>query len=38
MTLKELSHRLYVEKVNPGSTADIVIAGLFIALLNGMKV
>jgi triphosphoribosyl-dephospho-CoA synthase len=38
MTLKELSHRLYVEKINPGSTADIVIAGLFIALLNGMKV
>jgi triphosphoribosyl-dephospho-CoA synthase len=38
MTLKELSHRLYVEKVNPGSTADIIIAGMFIALLNGMKV
>jgi len=38
MTLKELSHRLYVEKINPGSTADIVIAGLFISLLNGMRV
>jgi triphosphoribosyl-dephospho-CoA synthase len=38
MTLKELSSRLYVEKINPGSTADVVIAGLFIALLNGMKV
>ncbi len=38
MTLKELSQRLYIEKINPGSTADIVIAGLFIALLNGMKV
>ncbi|HTY92025.1 MAG TPA: triphosphoribosyl-dephospho-CoA synthase [Methanocella sp.] len=38
MTLRELSHRLYVEKINPGSTADIVIAGLFVALLNGMKV
>ena len=36
MTLRELSHRLYVEKINPGSTADIVIAGLFVALLNGM--
>ncbi len=38
MTLKELSHRLYVEKINPGSTADIIIAGLFISLLNGMRV
>jgi triphosphoribosyl-dephospho-CoA synthase len=38
MTLKELSHRLSVEKINPGSTADIIIAGLFIALLSGMKV
>jgi len=38
MTLNELSHRLYVEKINPGSTADIVIAGIFIALLYGMKV
>lgn len=38
MTLKELSHRLYIEKINPGSTADIVIAGLFVALMNGMRV
>jgi triphosphoribosyl-dephospho-CoA synthase len=38
MTLKELSQRLFIEKINPGSTADIVIAGLFIAMLNGMKV
>ncbi len=38
MTLMELSSRLYVERINPGSTADIIIAGLFIALLNGMKV
>lgn len=38
MILKELSQRLYIEKVNPGSTADIVIAGLFISLLNGMRV
>lgn len=38
MTLKELSNRLYLEKINPGSTADLVIAGLFIALLNGMQV
>ncbi|HTX43178.1 MAG TPA: triphosphoribosyl-dephospho-CoA synthase, partial [Methanocella sp.] len=38
MTLGELSRRLYVEKINPGSTADIIIAGLFIALMNGMEV
>jgi triphosphoribosyl-dephospho-CoA synthase len=38
MTLDELSRRLYVEKINPGSTADIIIAGLFIALLNGLEV
>ena len=38
MTLDELSRRLFIENINPGSTADIVIAGLFIALLNGMKV
>ena len=37
-TLQELSNRLYREKINPGSTADIVIAGLFIALLRGMRV
>jgi triphosphoribosyl-dephospho-CoA synthase len=38
MTLEELSRQLFIEKINPGSTADIVIAGLFIAMLNGMKV
>ncbi|MCD1295646.1 triphosphoribosyl-dephospho-CoA synthase [Methanocella sp. CWC-04] len=38
MTLNELSNRLYMEKINPGSTADIIIAGLFIALLSGLKV
>jgi triphosphoribosyl-dephospho-CoA synthase len=38
MTLQELLQRLFIEKINPGSTADIIIAGLFIALLNGMKV
>lgn len=38
MTLGELSRRLAAGKVNPGSTADIVIAGLFIALLGGMGV
>jgi triphosphoribosyl-dephospho-CoA synthase len=38
MTLNELSSRLYQEKINPGSTADVVIAGIFIALLRGMRV
>lgn len=38
MTLNELSSRLYREKINPGSTADIIIAGIFIALLRGMRV
>lgn len=38
MTLKELSNRLYREKVNPGSTADIIIAGIFLALIRGMRV
>jgi triphosphoribosyl-dephospho-CoA synthase len=38
MTLQELSGRLYREKINPGSTADVVIAGIFIALLRGMRV
>ncbi len=38
MTLNELSNRLYREKINPGSTADIIIAGIFIALLRGMRV
>jgi triphosphoribosyl-dephospho-CoA synthase len=38
MTLNELSNRLYQEKINPGSTADIVIAGIFIALVRGMRV
>jgi triphosphoribosyl-dephospho-CoA synthase len=38
MTLKELSDRLFIEKINPGSTADLMIAGLFIALVSGMRV
>jgi triphosphoribosyl-dephospho-CoA synthase len=38
MTLNELSNRLYQEKINPGSTADVVIAGIFIVLLRGMRV
>ena len=38
MTLNELSRRLFAEKINPGSTADTIIAGIFIALANGMRV
>jgi len=38
MTLNELSRRLYSEKINPGSSADIMIAGIFIALSRGMRV
>jgi triphosphoribosyl-dephospho-CoA synthase len=38
MTLNEFSNRLYREKINPGSTADIIIAGIFLALLSGMRV
>jgi triphosphoribosyl-dephospho-CoA synthase len=38
MTINALADRLYAEKINPGSTADLMIAGLFIALLRGLKV
>ena len=38
MTLQELAGRLRRERINPGSTADVVIAGIFIALLRGMRV
>ena len=38
MTLNELSNRLFWEKINPGSTADIIIAGIFLALIRGMRI
>jgi len=33
----EMDKELLQRKINPGSTADIVIAGLFIALLGGVR-
>jgi triphosphoribosyl-dephospho-CoA synthase len=34
---QEFDHELLKKKINPGSTADIIIAGLFIALLGGLR-
>jgi len=34
----EFDERLIREKVNPGSTADIIIGGLFLALVRGLVV
>lgn len=36
--IKKLDRRLRKKKLNPGSTADITAAGLFIALHNGMPI
>ncbi|HIH75467.1 MAG TPA: fumarate hydratase [Methanosarcina sp.] len=35
--IQEFDSELLVKKINPGSTADIIIAGLFIALLGGLR-
>ncbi|MFZ2497309.1 triphosphoribosyl-dephospho-CoA synthase [Methanosarcina sp.] len=35
--VQEFDHELLNRKINPGSTADIIIAGLFIALLGGLR-
>ncbi len=35
--IEELDDELLEKKINPGSTADIVIAGLFISLLTGVR-
>ncbi len=35
--IKKLDEELLERKINPGSTADIVIAGLFISLLAGVR-
>ncbi|WP_440945842.1 triphosphoribosyl-dephospho-CoA synthase [Methanosarcina sp. T3] len=35
--VREFDFELLEKKINPGSTADIVIAGLFIALLGGLR-
>lgn len=34
----EFDRELIREKVNPGSTADIIIGGLFVALVRGLRV
>lgn len=36
--IRKFDEKLIKEKINPGSTADIIIAGLFMALLKGLKV
>jgi triphosphoribosyl-dephospho-CoA synthase len=35
--IREMDREFLQRKINPGSTADIVIAGLFIALLGGLR-
>lgn len=35
--VQEFDSELLSKKINPGSTADIIIAGLFIALLGGLR-
>lgn len=35
--LREFDSELLEQRINPGSTADIIIAGLFIALLGGLR-
>lgn len=35
--VKEFDLELLKKRINPGSTADIVIAGIFIALLGGLR-
>lgn len=37
MDISELDERLIRENINPGSTADIITAALFIALLRGLQ-
>lgn len=35
--VQEFDNELLKKKINPGSTADIIIAGLFIALMGGLR-
>ncbi|MCQ1536037.1 fumarate hydratase [Methanosarcina sp. KYL-1] len=35
--IREFDSELLEKRINPGSTADIIIAGLFIALLGGLR-
>ncbi|WP_440954459.1 triphosphoribosyl-dephospho-CoA synthase [Methanosarcina sp. Mfa9] len=36
-SIREFDSELLEKRINPGSTADIIIAGLFIALLGGLR-
>ena len=35
--IRKFDEELLNEGVNPGSTADIIIAGLFVSLFEGMR-
>lgn len=35
--IEEFDEKLLEDRLNPGSTADIIIAGIFIALLGGLR-
>lgn len=35
--IEKFDEQLLIEGINPGSTADIIIAGLFVALVGGLK-
>ena len=35
--IEQFDEQLLSERINPGSTADIIIAGLFVALIGGLK-
>ena len=35
--IEQFDEQLLSERINPGSTADIIIAGLFVALVGGLK-
>ncbi len=36
--LEEFDHELIIAGINPGSSADLIVAALFIAILQGLKV
>ncbi|MGM0771392.1 MAG: triphosphoribosyl-dephospho-CoA synthase, partial [Halobacteriota archaeon] len=36
--IEDFDEELLEQKLNPGSTADIIIAGIFIALLGGLRI
>lgn len=36
--IEKLDHELYIKKLNPGSTADLVATILFVALVKGLEI